>query len=68
MTNARATPISLVRFRTQGYHPKDQALGVQIDKQFKAHPFTKLPRTGVVAFWFAWCAFHPDIEVFEAKP
>ncbi len=92
-----------VRFRAQGYHPKERVLGVEIDGRFKAYPFSELARTGgvvrdrlagrritvrfdgasqnatvrdeqdeplpgVVAFWFAWYAFHPDTEVFKSRP
>ena len=29
---------------------------------------TDEPLPGVVAFWFAWNAFHSDTEVFKARP
>ncbi len=89
-----------VRFRTQGYHPKERVLGVEIDGYFKAYPFSELSRSGprlhdqvgqqqilvlfeaehqnarvedghgntlpsVVAYWFAWYAFHPDTEIYR---
>lgn len=90
-----------VRFKAQGYHPKERVLGLEVDGRFKAYPFGELARTdgevqdrigtqrvkvrfdaehenaraeaadgtalpGVVGFWFAWYAFHPDTEVFKA--
>lgn len=90
-----------VRFRAEGYHPKERVLGVEIDGRFKAYPFSELaksggvvrdtlagraitvrfdaahenatvtdasgaPLPGVVGFWFAWYAFHPETEVYRA--
>ncbi len=38
-----------VRFKAQGYHPKERVLGVEIDGRFKAYPFSELAKTkGVV--------------------
>ncbi|WP_409559344.1 DUF3179 domain-containing protein [Accumulibacter sp.] len=91
-----------VRFRAQGYHPKERVLGLEIDGQFKAYPFAELAKTdgtvgdrvggraivvrfdaqhanataqdadgkllaGVVGFWFAWYAFHPETLVYKAR-
>lgn len=91
-----------VRFRAQGYHPKEYVLGVVIDGVAKAYPVSELsqakqpirdsigkttvliryndehvtaeandennlPLDGVMAYWFAWYAFHPDTLVFRAK-
>lgn len=91
-----------VSARSQRFHPKEQVLGLEIDGQFKAYPFTELAETGsrtiidavagtevtvqfdpdrrsavafdedgkelpgVTSFWFAWYAFNPNTEVFEA--
>ena len=91
-----------VAARSRRYHPKEQVLGIELDGQFKAYPFTELDRSGrteiedslagrrlrvvfdadsrsaiafddsgrqlpgVTSFWFAWHAFHPDSEVFQA--
>lgn len=87
--------------RDPRYHPKEQVIGLTLDGQAKAYPFTELAqrnapfrdqfagrgltvefdaanRTGrvldanheeiptVIAFWFAWAAFHPDTAVFTA--
>jgi len=92
-----------VRFKAQGYHPKERVLGLESDGRFKAYPFAELAKTGgevrdrtgnrwvavrfdaergnaraadsngeplpgVVGFWFAWYAFHPDTLVYKAKP
>ncbi len=92
-----------VKFRAQGYHPKERVLGLELNERFKAYPFSELARTGgevhdeigghrvtirfdaanqnatardaagepmpgVVGFWFAWFAFHPETEVFKATP
>ena len=35
-----------VAARSRRYHPKEQVLGIEIDGQFKAYPFTELDRTG----------------------
>lgn len=91
-----------VRFLTQGYHPKERVLGVEIDGRFKAYPFSELskgkglvldrfaqrqvrvrfdrqhqsariedeagnPLPAVVAYWFAWYAFHPDTDIYRVK-
>jgi hypothetical protein len=38
-----------VRFKAQGYHPKERVLGVEMDGRFKAYPFSELAKTkGVV--------------------
>lgn len=90
-----------VSHRDRRYHPKEQVIGIEVDRQFKAYPFVELARTsgmihdtvngrrikvlfdaenasavvfddagkelpGVTGFWFAWIAFHPDTEVFQA--
>lgn len=90
-----------VRFRAQGYHPKERVLGLEVEGHFKAYPFAELakssgivhdrlgehavvvrfdtehqnatatdargaPLPGVVGFWFAWYAFHPDTLVYKA--
>ena len=90
-----------VSFRSEGFHPKERVLGVEIAGRFKAYPFSELAKqggavsdrigdtavrirfdeanqnarvetpegqalAGVVAFWFAWYAFHPETEVFRA--
>ncbi|EXI82267.1 MAG: hypothetical protein AW10_00715 [Candidatus Accumulibacter appositus] len=93
-----------VRFRAQGYHPKERVLGLEIDGQFKAYPFAELaksagtsgsirdrvggqpivvhfdaenanatardadgkPLAGVVGYWFAWYAFHPETAIYRA--
>lgn len=84
------------------YHSKELVIGLELDDEVKAYPFTELSRhdtpfqdevsgrrisvhfdasnrTGrvldesgneiptVIAYWFAWTAFHPDTEVFEAS-
>lgn len=91
-----------VKFRSQGYHPKEQVIGLEIGGRFKAYPFAELAKTNgsigdevggqrvsvrfdaqhrtgavfdaqgreiptVIAFWFAWFAFHPDTEIYHAK-
>lgn len=91
-----------VKFRSRGYHPKEQVIGLEIDGKFKAYPFVELARTKggvsdevggrrvsirfdaqhrtgavfdaqgreiptVIAFWFAWFAFHPDTEIYSAN-
>lgn len=91
-----------VAFRAQGYHPKEQVLGLELNGKAKAYPFAELAAhgtaplrdsvggqavtvrfdpenrhaaafdasdealPGVVAFWFAWFAFHPETQVFKA--
>jgi hypothetical protein len=85
------------------YHPKEWVLGVEVNRVFKAYPFSELrklrallsnevngrttqirfkpettsatatdadgkPIPSVMAFWFAWYAFHPDMQVFRASP
>jgi hypothetical protein len=37
-----------VASRSRRYHPKEQVLGIELDGQFKAYPFTELDRTGRV--------------------
>ena len=92
-----------VAAQSRRYHPKEQVLGIELNGQAKAYPFTELDRVGhaeivdslagqrlkvvfdpanrsaiafddagrqlpaVTSFWFAWHAFHPDAEVFEAE-
>lgn len=34
-----------VRFKSQGYHPKERVLGLEIDGRFKAYPFAELAKT-----------------------
>ncbi|MEN8128885.1 MAG: DUF3179 domain-containing protein [Pseudomonadota bacterium] len=34
-----------VKFRAQGYHPKERVLGLEINGQYKAYPFVELART-----------------------
>lgn len=34
-----------VRFRAKGYHPKERVLGLMMDDQARAYPFTELSRT-----------------------
>lgn len=34
-----------VEFRAHGYHPKERVLGLEIDGQYKAYPFTELAKT-----------------------
>ncbi len=34
-----------VRFRAQGYHPKEQVLGLEIAGRYKAYPFAELAKT-----------------------
>lgn len=34
-----------VKFRAQGYHPKEQVIGLEIDGKFKAYPFAELAKT-----------------------
>ena len=83
-------------------HPKEQVIGLSLDGEHKAYPFSDLARAGrrviedrvgsqsiriefdaqartgrvldaegrelpsVIAFWFAWLAFHPDTALFKA--
>lgn len=89
-----------VRFRAEGYHPKEQVLGLVLDGKAKAYPFIELAKgpgkindmlgdhrvqirynhnhksaeifdakgkslPGVVLFWFAWYAFHPQTEIYR---
>lgn len=91
-----------VRFRAEGYHPKERVLGLEIGGHFKAYPFSELAKQGgevsdriadtpvlvrfdeanqnarvethegevlpgVVAFWFAWYAFHPETEIYRGE-
>ncbi|MCC6921712.1 MAG: DUF3179 domain-containing protein [Nitrosomonas sp.] len=91
-----------VRFRAEGYHPKEQVLGLIVDGKAKAYPFVELaqgsgvvddqlgnhriqikynhthqsaeafdekgePLPGVVLFWFAWYAFHPQTDIYRAS-
>lgn len=84
------------------WHAKEWVLGVEINGEYKAYPFTELSDQGVdqfidelagesltitwdeenrsaavlrdneiqasiTAFWFAWYAFHPNSEVFQAR-
>lgn len=35
-----------VKFRAQGYHPKERVLGLEIDGQYRAYPFAELAKTG----------------------
>lgn len=91
-----------VRFRAEGYHPKEQVLGLVLDGKAKAYPFVELakgsgevedmlgnhrilirynhthqsaevfdadgkPLPGVVLFWFAWYAFHPQTGIYRAQ-
>ena len=34
-----------MRFKAQGYHPKERVLGIEIDGRFKAYPFAELAKT-----------------------
>lgn len=34
-----------VRFKAQGYHPKERVLGLEVDGRFKAYPFAELAKT-----------------------
>lgn len=34
-----------IKFRSQGYHPKEQVIGLEIDGKFKAYPFAELAKT-----------------------
>jgi len=91
-----------VRFRAEGYHPKEQVLGLVVDGKAKAYPFVELAKgsdvvddllgshriqvkynhthqsaeafdekgellPGVVLFWFAWYAFHPQTDIYRAQ-
>ena len=91
-----------VNRQNKAYHPKEQVIGVQVGKTFKAWPFIELARAklpvketiegkslsvefddktraavvlddkgkeypSVVAFWFAWYAFHPETLVYKAR-
>ena len=91
-----------VNRQSEAYHPKEQVIGVQVGKVFKAWPFIELSQArlpvkeklngvslrvdfdkktrtatvyddegkeypSVVAFWFAWYAFHPETAVYKAK-
>jgi hypothetical protein len=87
----------------QRFHPKEQVLGLQSGRVYKAYPFVELNRNGkskftdrinnkrftifwdsdsqsgsiqdsrgkivpiIQGFWFAWFAFHPKTQVFNAK-
>ncbi|MEN8180256.1 MAG: DUF3179 domain-containing protein [Pseudomonadota bacterium] len=35
-----------VKFRAQGYHPKERILGLKIDGQYRAYPFAELAKSG----------------------
>ncbi len=89
-----------VRFRAQGYHPKQRVLAIELDGMTRAYPLSELargpakfadrigdravtvhyddhhqtaeihdadgkPLASVLAYWFAWYAFHPDTEVYR---
>lgn len=89
-----------LRFRAQGYHPKERVLGVELDGVTRAYPMSELARgpaefadrvgerpvtvrydnahdaaeivdadgsvlASVLAYWFAWYAFHPQTEVYR---
>ncbi|MDT8364389.1 MAG: DUF3179 domain-containing protein [Nitrosomonas sp.] len=91
-----------VRFRAEGYHPKEQVLGLIVNGKAKAYPFVELAKgsgmvddllgnhriqvkynhahqsaeafdekgtllPGVVLFWFAWYAFHPQTDIYRAQ-
>lgn len=101
---ARSTGLYFsVSAESRRYHPKEQVLGVTVDGQTKAYPFTELARSdspmiddevagqpvriqfdavhrsarayddagellpAVTSFWFAWYAFHPEGDVFQAE-
>ena len=84
------------------FRKKSLVLGLEIDGQYKAYPFSELNKTpkvfmdefqgrrfevrydrknktasiygedgnelpSLISYWFAWYAFHPDTEVFEAS-
>ena len=84
------------------YRRKEMVMGLEIENQFKAYPFTELKRgpaqfsdhfadrqfdvhydhqnrtarvidehgaemPTVLAFWFAWYAFHPETDIYKAK-
>lgn len=34
-----------MKFRTQGFHPKEEVIGVEINERFKAYPFAELAKT-----------------------
>lgn len=90
-----------VAFRAKGFHPKEPVLGLSLQGQHRAYPFSELLRAGtpltetmggetvriefdaehqtgrildaqgrelpaVMAYWFAWFAFHPETEIFRA--
>ena len=38
-----------VRFRSEGYHPKEQVLGLILDGQAKAYPFVELAKASDAA-------------------
>jgi hypothetical protein len=81
------------------YHAKEWVLGVSVNDEFKAYPFSELSRAkgvihdklggieieveydpdnrtahvqnsegkeipAIMAYWFAWVAFHPDTQVY----
>lgn len=35
-----------VKFRAQGFHPKEQVIGLEVDGKFKAYPFAELAKAG----------------------
>ncbi|GJM04784.1 MAG: hypothetical protein DHS20C09_07750 [marine bacterium B5-7] len=91
-----------VKFRSQGYHPKELVLGISLNDISKAYPLSELSRadgfikdniagkeiyisynkdeqSGIISdsdckllpaitmFWFAWYAFNPETEIFDAS-
>lgn len=92
-----------VAIQDRRLHPKEQVIGLSIDGDHKAYPFSVLSRGGakviedrvggqrvriefdpealtgrvfdahgrelpsLIAFWFAWLAFHPETALYEAR-
>lgn len=64
-----------VRFRSEGYHPKEQVLGLVLDGEAKAYPFVELTKTsGIVKDELAGQSIqvrynptHQSAEVFDAN-
>jgi len=64
-----------VRFRSEGYHPKEQVLGLVLDGEAKAYPFVELAKKtdeikdelGGQSIQVRYNSIHQSAEVFDAN-
>ena len=52
-----------VKEKNDKFRNKSLVLGVRLGTTSRAYPFDEL--SSIIAYWFAWYAFHPDTEIFH---